>query len=85
MLTKGKIDPSKVALGCRPMESAEDMLTCEPKYEEEGSMIPMSNEGPITLQRVQPNKYRIVAGGSDLTTEKIEALKKAMEKTELNI
>jgi len=80
-----KIDPNKIALGCKPVPDKPGILVCEPKIEHEGTLIPLSRDTPIEIERVEPKKWRLVTGGSDLTAEKIKALKEALKRVELEI
>ncbi len=83
MFTKDKIDPSKIALGCEPDPNQDGVLVCNPRYEYEGSMVPLCKDLPIRIEMVEPKKWRIQSGGTDLTAEKIQLLKKALQMSEL--
>lgn len=80
-----KLDPKKIALGCKPVEGVENILECYPTYEIDGKKVPLTSDVPLLLERVEPGKWRIKAGGKDLTVEKLLALKEAVRKVELKI
>lgn len=83
-LPDGKdIKPEKVVLGCVTPEDKDGVLLCNPKVEIDGKQVPLTKDGPIAVEQVDSDKWRLADGGKDMTLERQEAFKKALKKGQL--
>lgn len=78
------IDPSRIALGCKPIKDRPHRLKCRPRYKtDSGNLKPLTKDLPLVLKETPEGQYIIEDGGDDLTVKEVKAINKAIEKTKL--